>query len=174
MSLLAARYPSVWVSVSATTRAPRPTETDGVHYLFLSDAEFDDLVEHDGLLEWAIVHGRDRYGTPAAPVRAALADDRDVILEIDIQGARQVRQKLPDARYVFMAPPDWDTLVGRLRGRGTETEEQMRRRLATARDELASASEFDHIVINGDLEETVSELVDLLGLEHIQRGEGIS
>ena len=165
VSMLARRHPAVWVSVSATTRPPRPTETDGVHYLFVSDAEFDDLVEHDGLLEWATVHGRERYGTPAAPVRAALAAGRAVILEIDIQGARQVRQRLPEARFVFLAPPDWATLEGRLRGRGTESEAERARRLETARDELAARDEFDHVVVNGEWGRTVAELVRLLGLE---------
>lgn len=165
VSLLARRHPEVWVSVSATTRAPRPTETEGVHYLFVSDAEFDDLVQNDGLLEWAIVHGHDRYGTPAAPVRAAVAAGRTVILEIDIQGAREVRRHLPDARFVFLAPPDWATLEGRLRGRGTESEAQRSRRLETARTELAASEEFDHVVVNGELGRTVAELVSLLGLE---------
>jgi len=161
---LKARHPSVWVSVSATTRSPRPGEVDGQHYWFLSDAEFDELLAADGLLEWAVVHGRDRYGTPAAPVLGALARGERVILEIDLQGARQVRHKLPRAKLVFIAPPSWDELVSRLVGRGTETAEQRERRLITAKAELAAAEEFDHVVVNDQLGRAVDDLVDLLGL----------
>jgi guanylate kinase len=137
---------------------------DGEHYLFVSAEEFDELVASDGLLEWALVHGTDRYGTPAAPVRAAVAAGRRVILEIEVQGARQVKQRMPDVRTVFIAPPSWQTLEDRLVGRGTETPEQMARRLRTAETELAVASEFDHIVVNDDLGRAVAELVELLGL----------
>lgn len=158
------RRPDVFVSVSATTRAPRPGEADGFHYHFLDDAAFDDLVEHDGLLEWAVVHRRARYGTPRRPVEEAVAAGRTVVLEIDLQGARQVRDSYPDATHVFLAPPDWDELVRRLVGRGTETEEQRTERLATAKVELASAAEFDEVVVNGEIEETVDRLVELMGL----------
>jgi guanylate kinase len=161
---LSAKHRELWVSVSATTRPPRPAEVDGVHYHFVSDADFDQLVATDGLLEWAVVHGKERYGTPAAPVRAAVAAGRRVILEIDLQGARQVRTRIPEARLVFIAPPDEATLRKRLVGRGTETPEQMERRLRTAEAELAAADEFDHVVVNDDLGTTVAELVDLLGL----------
>ena len=161
---LKARYPEVWVSVSATTRPPRPTEVDGVHYHFVSNADFDVLVATDGLLEWATVHGRDRYGTPSAPVEAAVERGERVILEIDLQGARQVRQRLPGARLVFIAPPNWAELVNRLVGRGTETAEQRERRLRTAQVELAAADEFDHVVVNDDLGRAVDDLVSLLGL----------
>ncbi len=157
-------HPEVWVSVSATTRAPRPDEIDGQHYCFVSNEAFDDLLQGNGLLEWAVVHGRDRYGTPSAPVHAALERGERVILEIDLQGARQVRAKLPQARLVFIAPPDWDELVARLVGRGTETAEQRERRLSTAKDELAAADEFDHIIVNDDVGRAVDELVDLLSL----------
>ncbi|MEZ5201275.1 MAG: guanylate kinase [Micropruina glycogenica] len=161
---LKARHPEVWVSVSATTRPPRPTEIDGVHYHFVSNADFDVLVATDGLLEWATVHGRDRYGTPSAPVEAAVERGERVILEIDLQGARQVRQRLPGARLVFIAPPNWAELVNRLVGRGTETAEQRERRLRTAQVELAAADEFDHVVVNDDLGRAVDDLVSLLGL----------
>lgn len=157
-------YPELWVSVSATTRAARPGEVDGEHYLFVSDAEFDELIATDGLLEWALVHGTDRYGTPAAPVRAALAAGRKVILEIEVQGARQVKRRMPEVRTVFIAPPSWSELQDRLVGRGTETAEQMARRLRTAEGELAVADEFDHIVVNDDLGTAVGQLVELLGL----------
>ncbi|MDN5571470.1 MAG: guanylate kinase [Propionibacteriaceae bacterium] len=164
VSRLAAEHPQIWVSVSTTTRAPRPGEVDGVHYLFVSEAEFDALVEDGGLLEWAVVHGRHRYGTPAAPVFAAEAEGRVVILEIDLAGARQVRERLPQARSIFLAPPDWGTLVGRLTGRGTETNDQVERRLQTARVELEAAAEFDEVVVNDELGATVGKLVSLLGL----------
>lgn len=158
------QHPEVFVSVSATTRPPRPGEVDGVHYLFLDDEAFDRLVEEDGLLEWAVVHGTHRYGTPRQPVVEAVAAHRPVILEIDLQGARQVRSTYPDALQVFLSPPSWDELVRRLVGRGTETEQQQQRRLATAVDELASAEEFDCVVVNGEIDETVARLVELLSL----------
>lgn len=158
-------HPEVWVSVSATTRAPRPGEADGVDYLFRSEAEFDQLIASGGMLEWAIVHGKHRYGTPSAPVFAVQGEGRPVILEIDLQGARQVREKLPSAQYVFLAPPDWDTLVERLEGRGTESADQVEQRLETARIELAAAErEFDRIIVNDDVSRAVAELVDFLGL----------
>ena len=166
-------HPEVWVSVSATTRPPRPGEVDGVHYLFTSEAEFDDMVANDGLLEWAVVHGRHRYGTPAEPVRAMAAQGRPGILEIDLQGARQVRETLPEARFVFLSPPDWSTLVGRLEGRGTESPDQVARRLETARVELAASEEFDEVIINDELGDTVAKLVSSLGLQtHHMSGEG--
>ena len=164
MRALASAYPQVWVSISATTRPPRPGEQDGREYYFVSDAEFDELVATDGLLEWAQVHGAARYGTPLAPVLAAVDADRRVLLEIELQGSRQVRRRLPGARYVFIAPPDAETLLARLRGRGTESEEQVRRRLQTAQTELAAAGEFDHVVVNDELGASVAELVELLGL----------
>lgn len=161
---LRAEHPNLWVSVSATTRAPRPTEVDGVHYAFVTAEEFDQLIATDGLLEWAVVHGTDRYGTPAAPVLAAVAAGRRVILEIDLQGARQVRARMPQARLVFIAPPNPETLRARLVGRGTENPEQMTRRLKTAEAEMAAAAEFDHVVENDDLGTTVAALVELIGL----------
>ena len=158
-------HPEVWVSVSATTRAPRPGEVDGVDYLFRSETEFDQLIASGGMLEWATVHGKHRYGTPSAPVFTVQGEGRPVILEIDLQGARQVRETLPTAQYVFLAPPDWDTLVERLEGRGTESAAQVERRLQTARIELAAAErEFDRIIVNDDVSRAVAELVDFLGL----------
>lgn len=164
MRALASAHPQVWVSVSATTRPPRAGEVDGRDYHFVSEADFDHLIASDGLLEWAQVHGAARYGTPLAPVLAAVADGRRVILEIELQGSRQVRERLPGARYVFIAPPDADTLLARLRGRGTETDAQVLRRLQTAETELAAAGEFDDVVVNDELGATVAELVELLGL----------
>lgn len=157
-------HPEVWVSVSATTRPAREGEMDGVHYRFIDEATFDHLIATGGLLEWAVVHGRHRYGTPTEPVFEVAGTGRPVILEIDLQGARQVKKRLPGARYVFLAPPDWDTLVGRLEGRGTETPEQVARRLETAKVELAASQEFDHVIVNDELGATVDELVSLLGL----------
>ena len=136
-----ARYPQIWLSVSATTRAPRPGEVDGVHYRFVGEEEFSRLIEDGQMLEWAVVHGRNKYGTPRGPVEEKVAEGRPVLLEIDLAGARQVRESLPEARFVFLAPPDWDTLVQRLVGRGTEDEEERERRLATARVELAAEDE---------------------------------
>ncbi|MGA8847191.1 MAG: guanylate kinase, partial [Nocardioides sp.] len=131
------RHPEVWLSVSATTRAPRPGEIDGVHYHFVDDATFDEMIAEGRLLEWAVVHGAARYGTPRGPVEESLAHRRPSLLEIDLQGARQVRTSMPEAIFVFLKPPSWDELVRRLVGRATETAEQRERRLATARDELA-------------------------------------
>lgn len=161
VSALARAHPEIFVSVSATTRAPRPGEVPGVHYLFTSGPEFDALVAEDALLEWAVVHGVHRYGTPRAPVLAALAHGRTAILEIDLQGARQVRRSWPDAQFVFLAPPSWDELVRRLVGRGTESVEQRERRLLTAQAELAAAAEFDHVVVNRDVGQAVQDLVSL-------------
>ena len=157
-------HPDVWLSVSATTRAARPGEVDGVHYHFVDDARFDQMVAADELLEWALVHGRARYGTPRRPVEAALAGGRAALLEIDLQGARQVRQTMPGALFVFLAPPSWDELVRRLVGRGTETEEERERRLATARDELAAEPEFDVTIVNDDVQRACAELVDRMGV----------
>jgi guanylate kinase len=113
------RHPDVWVSVSVTTRRPRPGEQDGVHYHFVDDAEFDRLIEHDGLLEWAEYAGN-RYGTPVEPLRRRLATGAPALLEIELQGARQVRERDPEAQLVFLAPPTWAELVSRLAGRGSE------------------------------------------------------
>jgi guanylate kinase len=158
------RYPEVYVSISATTRSPRPGEIDKVHYYFIDDAAFDRLIAEDGLLEWAEVHGNTRYGTPREPVLQAVAHGKRVILEIDLQGARQVREKLPEAKSIFVLPPDLDALMERLTRRGTETPEQIERRLSTASYELAHKNEFDHIVVNDDLGQAVDELVRLIGL----------
>lgn len=157
------QYPEIWLSVSATTRPPRPGEIDGVHYHFLSEDRFTELVEQDQMLEWAVVHGRHRYGTPRGPVDEAVAAGRPVLLEIDLAGARQIRQTVPEARFVFLAPPDWDTLVRRLVGRGTESAEERERRLQTARHELAAEGEFDVTIVNDSVEQAAEELAALLG-----------
>lgn len=157
-----ARYPDVWLSVSATTRAPRPGEIDGVHYLFLSPEEFAGMVARGEFLEHAVVHGRHHYGTPRGPVEDCLAAGRPALLEIDLQGARQVRTTMPEARFVFLAPPSWEELVRRLVGRGTEGEEERARRLVTARIEMAAQAEFDDTIVNDDVTRATDELVALI------------
>ncbi len=156
-------FPQVWLSTSMTTRAPRPGEVDGVHYIFVDDHEFDRLVEAGEFLEYAVVHGRAKYGTPRGPVERALAAGRPVLLEIDLQGARQVRQTMPEGLFVFLSPPSWDELVRRLVGRGTESEEERITRLQTATRELEAAEEFDVIIINDDVRRASEELVSLMG-----------
>ncbi|GAA4381024.1 guanylate kinase [Nocardioides caricicola] len=155
-------HPEVWISVSATTRAPRPGEENGVHYWFVSDEEFDRMVAEDDLLEWAVVHKAARYGTPRQPVDLALASGHPAMLEIDLQGARQVRETMPDALFVFLAPPSWEELERRLVGRGTETEEERARRLETARDELAAEAEFDVTIVNHEVHDAAEQLVALM------------
>ena len=155
-------HPEVWISISATTRAPRPGEVDGVHYFFVSDEEFDRMIADGELLEWAVVHSAARYGTPRGPVLAALAEGRPTLLEIDLEGARQVRESMPEAQFVFLAPPSWEELVRRLVGRGTETEEERERRLATARTELAAEPEFDVTIVNHEVHAAADELVTLM------------
>ena len=157
-----AHHPEVWISVSAPTRRPRPGEVHGRHYWFVSDEEFDRLVADGALLEWAVVHKRARYGTPRRPVEEALATGRPALLEIDLQGARQVRASMPEARFVFLKPPSWEELVRRLIGRGTESEEERERRLATARLELAAEKEFDVTVVNTEVHSAAEELVALM------------
>jgi guanylate kinase len=155
-------HPGIWLSVSATTRKPRPGERDGVHYYFVDDDEFDKLVANGELLEWATFAGN-RYGTPRQAVREHLEAGEPVLLEIDLQGARLVRQSMPDARLVFLAPPSWDELVRRLTGRGTESPEVIERRLATARVELAAETEFDTTLVNTSVEDVARELLALMG-----------
>ena len=155
-------HPEVWISVSATTRAPRPGEVNGVHYWFVSDDEFDTMVERGELLEWAVVHKTARYGTPRGPVDAALASGKPAMLEIDLQGARQVRENMPEAVLVFLKPPSWEELVRRLVGRGTETEEERARRLETAELEMAAEDEFDVTIVNHEVHDAATELVALM------------
>jgi guanylate kinase len=161
---LSQEHPEIFVSVSATTRPPRPGEIDGVHYHFVSAEDFDALIAESALLEWATVHGVHRYGTPRAPVVQAIAQGRPALLEIDLQGARQVRDNWPDAQFVFLAPPSWEELVRRLIGRGTESAAQQERRLQTARAEMAARAEFDHVVVNGEIGQAVKDLVALVCL----------
>jgi guanylate kinase len=162
-------YPEVWLSVSATTRPPRPGEVDGVHYFFVSPERFDELVATGQMLEWAVVHGVNRYGTIRSTVEQAMAEGKSVLLEIDLQGARQVKESMPEANFVFLAPPSWDEMVRRLVGRGTETPDEQRRRLETAKLELAAEPEFNFTVINDDVKRAADELVSLMGLVPHQR-----
>ncbi len=161
-SYIRRHHPEVRLSVSATTRAPRPGEVEGEHYYFVDDAEFDRMIERGELLEWATVHNAYRYGTPRRPVEAAIAAGESVLLEIDIQGARAVRRAMPEATLVFLQPPSWDELVRRLVGRGTESPAEQQRRLETASVELAAADEFDHQVVNHDVAEAAQKVVDLM------------
>ena len=155
-------YPEVRLSVSATTRPPRPGEEHGRHYYFVDDEAFDRMLANDELLEWAVVHNRHRYGTPRGPVVEAGERGELMLLEIDLQGARQVRASMPEARLVFLAPPSWEELVNRLVGRGTEDAEERARRLETAEVELAAADEFDEIIVNDEVPRAAARLVELM------------
>ena len=157
-------YPEVHLSVSATTRAPRPGEVHGVNYYFVTDADFDRLIETGQMLETATVHNAFRYGTPRAPIDDALAAGKSVLLEIDLQGARSVRKVMPEAVLVFLLPPTWDELVRRLIDRGTEDSAEQQRRLETAKMELAAQDEFDHRVVNSEVSTAAREVVDLMAI----------
>ena len=160
---LRGRLPELFFSVSATTRDPRPGEVDGVHYRFVGPTGFDELIARGELLEWAEIHGGlQRSGTPREPVEQALAAGRPVLVEVDLAGARTIKAVLPEAVTVFLAPPSLAELERRLRGRGTESEAQFRRRLQTAREEIAACDEFDVVIVNAELQDVVSRLVDLL------------
>lgn len=156
-----AHYPQVWLSTSVTTRAPRPREVDGRHYRFVDQRRFDEMVAAGDLLEHARYAGN-CYGTPRAAVAAALAAGHPVLLEIDLQGARQVRAAVPEALLVFLAPPSWAELVRRLTGRRTEDLGVRERRLALARIELAAEAEFDAVVVNDDVGSAADRLVALM------------
>jgi guanylate kinase len=155
------RHPDIWISVSVTTRKPRPGEVDGREYHFVGEREFDRLVAAGELLEWAEFAGN-KYGTPREPVRRRIAQGLPTLLEIDLAGARQVRKSMEDAILVFLAPPSWEELVRRLTGRGTESPEVIGRRLAVAREELAAAGEFDHTLVNTSVEEVCRQMVTLI------------
>jgi guanylate kinase len=163
VTALRVALPEMYFSVSATTRDPRPGEVDGVHYRFVGPAGFAELIERDELLEWAEIHGGlQRSGTLRAPVEDAIAAGRPVLVEVDLHGARAVKAAIPESITVFLLPPSWDELARRLRGRGTESPEQYERRLVTAKEELASADEFDVRIVNDDVQAVVKQLVDLL------------
>lgn len=155
------RNPRVWLSVSVTTRPPRPGETHGVEYFFIDDAEFARMVAGDELLEHD-AHLGASYGTPRRPVQEQLANGVPVLLEIDLNGARQVRAALPEAQLVFLAPPSFEELARRLIGRGTEAPDRVRERLDRARIELAAEDEFDELIVNDDVESAADRLVALM------------
>lgn len=155
-----ADHPDFWVSVSATTRSPRNGERDGIDYFYISDAEFIKRINSNEFLEWAEFAGN-KYGTPVDQVREKLAKGMNVVLEIEIDGARQVRKSSPDAKLIFIAPPSWEELVKRLEGRGTDSDERRAQRLALAQEEMAAQNEFDYVVVNDQLERVVSQLVSL-------------
>jgi guanylate kinase len=158
--------PDLHLSVSVTTRAPRAGEVGGVHYHFVDDATFDDMVKRGGFLEWAHIY-RHRSGTPREAVERKLAAGRDVVLEIDVDGARQVRARSPDAYLVFLKPPSLPELERRLRQRGTETEEQIRHRLGCAASEMAAEDTFDVTIVNDDLDTAAAQVADaVLRLRH--------
>jgi len=157
-------HPDVYVSISATTRQPRSTEVDGVSYFFTSEPEFTAMIGRGELLEWAQVHGQHFYGTPREPIDKALAVGKPVLFEIDLQGARQIKETMPEVRTVFLLPPSWDELVKRLRTRATESEEEIQLRLNTAWGELAQQDEFDVRLVNDDVRKTAQQVVDLMGL----------
>ncbi|QPN64636.1 guanylate kinase [Synechococcus sp. CBW1004] len=163
VKLLLERHPEIWLSVSATTRTPRQGEEEGRSYFFLSRQAFEQRAAEGGLLEWAEFAGN-LYGTPRQPVEEHLAGGRPVLLEIELEGARQVRRSFPAGFQVFLEPPSFEELERRIRGRGTDSEEAISRRLERARVELDAAPEFDARLVNGDLETALAELERLMGL----------
>ena len=164
IEMIRARAPWVWLSVSLTTRRIRDTEIDGVHYHFVDRPEFLRLAESGQLLEWAEFAGN-LYGTPRGPVQERLTVGNAILLKIDLQGARQVRLAMPEARLVFLAPPSWDELKRRLIGRGTDDAETIRHRLEHAQEELAAEPEFDMTIVNHTVEQAADDLLGLLGLQ---------
>jgi guanylate kinase len=160
--------PQIWLSVSVTTRKPRPGEIEGRDYFFVDDAEFDRRVASGEMLEWACPHGTHRSGTPRGPVEDKLRAGIPCLLEIDLAGARQVKLAAPDTHMVFLAPPSWEELVRRLTGRGTEPPDVIERRLRTAREELAAESEFDVTLVNTSVTDVCRRLVALI----VQLGYG--
>lgn len=165
------RYPTTWLSVSATTRPPRVGETDGVQYHFLDEERFRERARRKEFLEWAEVHGN-LYGTPRDPLVEKRAQGHDVVLEIDVQGARQVRAEVPDAVTIFVLPPSLEALEERLRGRGTEGEEERRRRLLKALEESREKDDYDYVIVNDRLDRAVEELCAIYEKESPLRGAG--
>ncbi len=164
VKLLLQRHKEIWLSISATTRAPRDGELDGEHYHFLERDRFFNLVDSDGFLEWAEFAGN-CYGTPVKPVKEKLSDGIPVLLEIELEGARQVRKNFPEALQIFLAPPSFDELEKRIRGRATDEEEAIQKRLVRAKEELKAKDEFDAVIINDDLLTAVSQIEKQMGFE---------
>lgn len=155
--------PDLFFSVSMTTRAPRPGEVEGVDYVFVSPSHFQECIDKGEFLEWADIHGGlQRSGTPKTPVEQALKEGRPVLIEVDLDGVRQIQKVAEYATFVFLAPPSWDELVARLIGRGTESQEVINRRMETARREMDARDEFDCVIVNDDLEQAVDQMVSLL------------
>tara|TARA_Y100001968_G_scaffold60516_1_gene51412 strand:+ start:81 stop:641 length:561 start_codon:yes stop_codon:yes gene_type:complete len=154
----------VWLSISATTRKPRTGEIDGEHYLFLDKKEFQKIIDKKGFLEWASF-SKNFYGTPKKIVKQKIEEGTNVLLEIELEGARQIRKTFPEALQIFIAPPDLSELEKRIRGRGTESEESIRDRLAIANREIIASKEFDAVVINDDIEKAFREIEGLMGLK---------
>jgi guanylate kinase len=166
---LLATEPELMLSISATTRAPRPAEQEGVHYFFKTPEQFEAMAANDELLEHAGFLGR-RYGTPRAPVEAALAEGRDVLFDIEWQGHRQLKQKLPqDTVGIFLLPPSMQELERRLRGRAQDSEAEIARRLAVAREEMTHWEDFDHVLVNRDFDRCVAEVRAILHAARTQR-----
>ena len=159
---LRATHPEIWQSVSVTTRPPRPGEIDGLHYSFTTEQDFDSRIAAGSLLEWAEFAGY-RYGTPGEAVAEHLQAGVPVLLEIELEGARQVRRAMPEAFLVFLAPPSWEVLAARLTGRGTEDDAVVARRLARAKVEMAAIDEFDEVLVNDDVWGVCDQLVAWLG-----------
>ncbi|HEX6353863.1 guanylate kinase [Actinophytocola sp.] len=168
-------YPDLWFSVSATTRAQRPGEQDGVDYRFVTAGEFDRMIANNELLEWAEIHrGTHRSGTPRQPIEERLVAGQPALVEVDLQGARNLRKAMPEAFLVFLSPPSWDALVERLVGRGTESPDVVARRLQTAKEELAAQDEFDAVVVNTDLRSAAQDLLKLIldkSSDHLEHHE---
>ena len=167
---LMAKHPEIRMSVSATTRAPRPGEIEGVHYFFRTKEEFDRMIEENAFLEYMHVFGMNYYGTPKAFVEAERNKGNHVILEIDVQGAKKVKVACPDAVMIFIAPPSLKILKDRLVGRGTETQESIDKRTATALEELKAIPDYDYMVINDVVEEAVAEMESILSAELVRTG----
>ncbi|MDX1579267.1 MAG: guanylate kinase [Gemmatimonadota bacterium] len=162
--MLVDRHDDVVFSISATTREPRPGETDGSDYHFVDDDTFNRMIEHNKLAEWAVVHGR-RYGTPRQEITDAIQRGRTVVLDIDVQGARQVKKMFPEALMIFVLPPSAEELARRLTGRASEDDVERRRRLGNARKELEAVSEFEFVVVNDELEEAYAEIEAIVRAE---------
>ncbi len=159
------KHSDVWLSVSATTRQPRSGEIDGEHYFFLEKKDFQKIIDKEGFLEWA-AFSNNFYGTPKKIVREKVEEGTNVLLEIELEGARQIRKSFPEALQIFIAPPNLDELEKRIRGRGTESEEAIRDRLAIANKELFAKKEFDAVVINDDINKAFREIEGLMGLKN--------
>jgi guanylate kinase len=158
---LLAKNPQIFLSISATTRSPRPGEVDGVNYYFLSRTQFEEMINNSELLEWAEYAGN-YYGTPKKPVRESIETGKTIVLEIEVLGARQVQKNFPSATRIFILPPSFSELEARLRGRGNESETAIAKRLAKAKEEIAVSDEFDYQVVNDDLQKAITQVENII------------